>query len=135
MALRRGYFSRQDRASSALRFCTTPIHQVEGKDIKKTKARMEKSLSEAMNPARTATATTHLPAFTTGIYFYNYPLSGKQRMRRIETTNRKAYNIMGFDNLDLLVKVARIQLRIERAGRPYFSTSVSLGPWPALWNL
>lgn len=38
-------------------------------------------------------------------------------------------------NLDLLVQVSGIQLRVERAGRPYFSTSVSLGPWPALWNL
>ena len=43
MALRRGYFSRQDRASSALRFCATPIQQVEGKYIKKTKARIEKA--------------------------------------------------------------------------------------------
>ena len=103
MALRRGYFSRQDRASSALRFCATPTHQVEGKDIKKTKARREKSLSKAMNPARTATATTHLPAFTTGIYFYNYPLSGKQRMQRIETTGRKAYNTMRFDKIRYFV--------------------------------
>ena len=38
-------------------------------------------------------------------------------------------------DLDLLVEVSGIQLRVERAGRPYFSTSVSLGPWPALWNL